>query len=224
MKEPRISRRRTTVIAASATVLVVAALCGGAYTVIDAISGSFRIGHEAAAPATATKAPTPAPTVVPVGGVLDEETALELRREMPDSGDYAYRLPDGRWIKINTVQPLPADVVATEQQKVSMSLPSTGTTIEAAVTRAKGTTSAAGSSQFATGKLTLVISLQAQGNGDGSGNRLVYKVLGAVQPGSELARANEAGGWSDPDEALTAVQAIVSQSPDAAKYQIILVR
>ncbi|WP_285117327.1 hypothetical protein [Leifsonia sp. fls2-241-R2A-40a] len=217
-------RRRTTIIVTSIGVVAVAALGVGAFVFVDSMNGSFRLSSGSAAAAEKTPPATSTPTlkVVPVGGVLDEETALDLRREMSDNGDFAYKLPDGRWVKTNRFQPLP-DAVKADADAQAVAMPRTsGSTWQEGAAGTKNADDTAGRIQFATGKKTVIISTQLKA-AEGIGNAYnvpTYAVNGAITPG--MVAMNGAGGWGTVDEAVAAVQADIAAQPDANNYLLVV--
>lgn len=177
-------------------------------------------------PSSSTQTATPGPSPAPfkVGVTLTKEEALQLRQDMPSNGDYAYAMPDGTWVATNTQQPLPEAVQAIETAKVIKATPKPASTSMSDGTIAfKAAVSAAGASQYATGKLTIVVSQQITSNKSGPGNHLVWAAAGGSIPDA-VGKGNEAGGWESADSALRSIQSIVNALPDAGSYEIIVVR
>ncbi|MFF1572493.1 hypothetical protein ACFVWR_07065 [Leifsonia sp. NPDC058292] len=223
-KEPPMPRRRTAIIVTSIAVVAVAALGVGAYAVVDSMAGSFHIaGGKPAAAAEHTPTVTPTPTVVPLGGVLDEETALDLRREMPDSGDFAYKMPDGRWVKTNRLQPMPAEVMAAEQAKADAVPLQQGHGPQDATAGLKAANAAAGNFRYATGKQVVFISqVPLSADRSGSTNVLQWNIDGGLEmriPWESLGRYN---AFASADEALAFAHQYVDPLPDVANWDIVV--
>lgn len=223
------TRRRTTaIVAGSVAVVVVAALGAGVWAVTGAMDSSFRFGGGVAAASTptgtatgtATATPTPLPdaSVVAVGGVLDAEAALELRREMPESGDFAYQLPDGRWIKTNRLQPMPPEVMAVEQAKAdAVPLPA-GTSIEDWKTVRKNGTSARGSYSYATGRNVVIVLQGIQGCG--GANCVMWQMEAPLGLLDKLPIGGN--GFDTAEDAVAESQQLIATMPDAPTWDIVV--
>ncbi|MFF2053686.1 hypothetical protein ACFVU2_18935 [Leifsonia sp. NPDC058194] len=214
-------KRRTIAVIVIASVVGLAAIGTGVWGVKTLVDNSFKIqAAPAAAAVVKTATPTPTPTVVPVGGILDEETALGLRQDMPANGDYAYKLPDGRWIKTNRLQPLPDAVVAAEEAKVNAAPHAQAGVVANEFSAAvRAAYSLADASQFATGKTTVVVTQIPFVADGGSTSVIRWGVVGHQAPPSI---AGSKGGWDSAAEATAAAQAAISALPDAASYAIIV--
>jgi hypothetical protein len=214
------SRRRTIIAWTVVSIAAVAVIVGGlgVWALTDSMHHSFTIAAARADAETKTPSSTPTPTIVPIGGILDEETALELRREMPDSGDFAYKLPDGRWIKINRNQPLPPEVTAAEQSKAdAVPLPTGGTLEDVKVVR-QNATNARGAYNYATGR-NVVLILQGLQGSQGA-NRVMWQ----MDANNNLLYQLHTGenGWATADEAVARAQQLIATMPDAGDWDIIV--
>ncbi|WP_285117329.1 hypothetical protein [Leifsonia sp. fls2-241-R2A-40a] len=213
-------RTRTAIIATSIAVVVLAAVGVGGWALLDSMNGSFRIGAgKPAAAAVETHTATSTPTVVPVGGVLDEETALELRREMPDNGDFAYKTPDGRWIKTNRHQPMPAEVMAAEQAQLDQLAVPAGTAAADGLAGAKAATAAAGASSYRTGRHVLLISKIPVATSY-STNGLKWVIMGGLE--KSLPAGVGGNGWDDEATAVAKAQELIAAQPDAGDWDIVV--
>lgn len=213
-------RRARTIVTTSLAVVAIAALGTGVWAVTDSMNRSFRIvdAPAAAAEKTPSSTPIPTPTVVPIGGVLDEETALELRREMPENGDFAYKMPDGRWIKTNRHQPMPAEVMAAEQTKAdAVPLPA-GTSLDDVKKVRQNATSARGAYNYATGR-NVVLVLQGL-QGAGGGNVVMWQMDANNNLLYQLGKGEN--GWATPEEVVARAQALIATMPDAGDWDIVV--
>lgn len=166
---------------------------------------------------------SPAPTVddIPIGGVLSKEVALKIRTpgEEPANGDSAYQMPDESWVKINPRNPLPKQVQQVEQARVdAIKPPSSGSDIGGGLDSAHAATNAASSSQYATGKPTIVISRQL--GATLSGGYITWKALGSIT--DSIAQGNKRGAWSTSAEAKADVLKLLSSEPNASEYEVLV--
>ncbi|MFJ3393658.1 hypothetical protein [Leifsonia aquatica] len=212
-------KRRTTTIIVIASVVGLAAIGAGAWGVKNLVDNTIKIpAAPAAAAVVNTATSTPTPTAVAIGGVLDEETALELRREMPDNGDFAYKLPDGRWIRTNRHQPLPAEVTAAEQTKADAVPLPTGGSLEDVKKVRQNATNARGAYNYATGR-NVVLVLQGLQGSHGA-NRVMWQMDANNNLLYQLHQGEN--GWATADEVVARAQQLIATMPDAGDWDIIV--
>lgn len=210
-------RHRIIVVTAVAAVAVVV-FGAGAWALKVSMDNSLRIPGVPAAAPIETSTTTPTPTDVSIGGILDEETALELRREMPDSGDFAYKLPDGRWVKVNRNQPLPAEAMAAEQIKAdALPLPTDGSVDEVKKVR-QGALSARGAYTFGTGRNAFLVYQGLQGTR--SGNVTMWQLDAPNSVLNQLGKGEN--GWPSAEQAVARAQQLIATLPDAVNWDIIV--
>ena len=220
-----VKHRKALIITSVSIVAGAAIIAGAGIAVINGIDSNTKAVIAATASATPAASATPkatapaAPKDAKVGDTLDKDTALSLRQNLADNGDYAYNL-NGQWVKINRFQPLPAAVQADVNAKAAAVAGPADTTMDAGVAAIKAAESFSGTTGYNTGKSVIFITQLPTSNAGGPGNHLVWEAVGAVTP--DLASANEAGGWASADAAKAAAEASVSGLPNAGSYVVVV--
>ena len=160
-----------------------------------------------------TTASAPSPTAVPIGGILEKETALNLRREMSINGDFAYMMPDSTWVKTNRFQPLPAPVVADQQAK-ALDIPTEiGKDAAAGLAGQASATKYAGNFTFSTGKSLAFIVRIPQAAQGGATNALRWVIRGTYKTNDEFPSAVAA---------QQSAAAVIAARPDPLAWEIIV--
>lgn len=206
---------RTLAVAAT-TVAAVVGLTGCASGTLDLLT----FDHQAAATtprATSTSAPNVAD--LPLGAPISKQEAHKLRdvSNPPVNGDYAYQMPDGSWVKTNLHQPLPAVVVAAEQQQANAVPLPTGTDAQDAIAVWSAAKSFAGAFGYATGKYPVFIYHGLQGAGP-RGNVPCWQMNGDIT--SQLPTGGNV--WPTADAAVAAADAMIAKQPNPADYAVIV--
>jgi hypothetical protein len=194
----------------------IAILGGIVFAGMQVVNGAIAVqaGHSSSPAATTT------PKAIQIGDKLYEDTAFTYRRELPDNGDYAYRMADGNWVYVNRFQVLPAGVMAEVQTQANAVPEPKGTSADDAIAGRKAAVDFTVNASFATGKSVLLVAQQLAAGADGF-YRLAWTVSGKRGP-QALAIAARTTTWHSRAEVESAVRAIVAADPDTDQYLIVV--